>query len=140
MAASGEFSVFIQGMVSFPRIISFLASLSILLIAASVPVAGITIDTVVVGNAGNAADSDGIGSVGYAYHIGTYEVTNNQYTAFLNAADAGEVGFTRAFPVVLYSPILSRSKVRSSSVCESAENWRKCRSSRLTIASKGCPA
>ena len=46
-----------------------------------------------VGNAGNAADPlnsgavPGIGSVGYEYRIATTEVTNAQYTAFLNAVD-----------------------------------------------------
>jgi formylglycine-generating enzyme required for sulfatase activity len=40
---------------------------------------------VLVGNAGNAADSTGFGSVASAYHIGKFEVTNTQYAAFLNA-------------------------------------------------------
>ncbi len=57
------------------------------LLAASTASA-ITIDTVLVGNAGNANDSTGYGGVGYNYHIGTYEVTNGQYTAFLNAKAA----------------------------------------------------
>ncbi len=45
-----------------------------------------------VGNAGNAADSATgslYGAVAYAYQIGKYEVTNAQYTAFLNAVDPG---------------------------------------------------
>lgn len=46
----------------------------------------ITIETVPVGNAGNAADpTTGYGAVGYDYGIGKYEVTLNQYTEFLNA-------------------------------------------------------
>ena len=48
----------------------------------------ITIDTVLVGNAGNAADTGGTvgaGAVAYDYHIGTTEVTAGQYVAFLNA-------------------------------------------------------
>ncbi len=51
----------------------------------------INIDYVTVGNAENAADTTfdpvGYGAVGYVYNIGKYEVTNSQYTAFLNAAD-----------------------------------------------------
>jgi len=57
---------------------------------------GITIATVPVGNVGNTADTSahsgndaGQGAVSYAYNIGKYEVTNSQYAAFLNAADAG---------------------------------------------------
>jgi formylglycine-generating enzyme required for sulfatase activity len=50
--------------------------------------AAITIDTVAVGNAGNAADTTGYGSVGYNYNIGKYEVTAGQYTDFLNAVAA----------------------------------------------------
>ena len=56
--------------------------------AASAAFADINIDTVLVGNANNAADSTSYGSVSYNYHIGTYEVTNSQYTAYLNATAA----------------------------------------------------
>ena len=48
--------------------------------------ATVTIDYATVGNAGNAADpSTGYGAVGYEYQIGKYEVTNAQYSEFLNA-------------------------------------------------------
>src|SRR5262245_35851784 len=57
--------------------------------------ADIAIDTVIVGNAGNANDPrDGdsltpgiqnFGAVAYNYRVGTTEVTNAQYAAFLNA-------------------------------------------------------
>jgi len=52
--------------------------------------ASITIPTVPVGNIGNAPDSSGFGSVAYLYNIGTTEVTNAQYTAFLNAVGAND--------------------------------------------------
>jgi formylglycine-generating enzyme len=59
------------------------------LLAASSASAMINIDTVLVGNAGNSNDTaNPYGGVGYNYHIGTYEVTNSQYTAFLNATAA----------------------------------------------------
>ncbi len=55
----------------------------------------LTIDTVFVGDAGNAAANSsnasswgsnyGYGAVAYDYRIGTYEVTISQYTTFLNA-------------------------------------------------------
>lgn len=48
----------------------------------------ITIPTVPVGDAGNPNDpstANRYGSVGYAYRMGTTEVTNDQYVAFLNA-------------------------------------------------------
>ncbi|MBY0313703.1 MAG: formylglycine-generating enzyme family protein [Phycisphaerales bacterium] len=58
-------------------------------LSASVASASITIPTVPIGNPGNAADaSTGFGSVAYTYNIGTTEVTNEQYTAFLNAVAA----------------------------------------------------
>lgn len=50
--------------------------------------AAISIDTVFVGDAGNAADSSGYGDVSYDYYIGTYEVSNAQYASFLNAVAA----------------------------------------------------
>jgi sulfatase modifying factor 1 len=55
------------------------------LLAVSTVSAAIDIATVLVGDAGNANDTTGYGGVSYDYHIGTYEVTNSQYTAFLNA-------------------------------------------------------
>ena len=54
----------------------------------------ITIDTVYIGNLGNSADPmigfgnsslAGFGNVDYGYSIGKYEVTNQQYTTFLNS-------------------------------------------------------
>jgi sulfatase modifying factor 1 len=51
----------------------------------------ITVETVFVGNAGNANDpatGNLYGGVSYAYNIGEYEVTVGQYTAFLNAVAA----------------------------------------------------
>jgi sulfatase modifying factor 1 len=54
---------------------------------ASVP--AVTIDMVTVGNPGNAPNYPfngvSLGSVGYTYEIGKYEITAGQYTAFLNA-------------------------------------------------------
>jgi formylglycine-generating enzyme required for sulfatase activity len=56
-----------------------------LLVGTGVASSAITIQTVPVGNVGNAADTTGHGSVNYAYNIGEYDVTSSQYTAFLNA-------------------------------------------------------
>jgi formylglycine-generating enzyme len=46
----------------------------------------VDIDYVPVGNAGNANDSTGYGSVAYAYKIAKNETTISQYAEFLNAA------------------------------------------------------
>jgi formylglycine-generating enzyme required for sulfatase activity len=43
------------------------------------------IELVRVGDPGNPPDTNGFGSVPYEYHIGKYEITNEQYCAFLNA-------------------------------------------------------
>jgi len=67
-----------------------------LAMVAGVASAEINIDFVTVGNAGNAGELSGegaggygldaiVGGVDYVYQIGKYEVTNAQYTAFLNA-------------------------------------------------------
>jgi formylglycine-generating enzyme required for sulfatase activity len=50
----------------------------------------VNIETVLVGNPGNAPDvhGAGYGAVDYEYNIGKYEVTAGQYTAFLNAVAA----------------------------------------------------
>src|SRR5262245_58814137 len=68
-----------------------------LLIASSA--SAVTMDWTPIGNPGNACDpqSQGcFGAVGYAYNIGTYEVTNAQYAEFLNAKAAFD-------PLGLYS-------------------------------------
>jgi formylglycine-generating enzyme required for sulfatase activity len=59
------------------------------LLAAPASADSITYEVVTVGDPGNANDTggSGIGSVGYSYQIGTYDVTIGQYTAFLNAVD-----------------------------------------------------
>jgi formylglycine-generating enzyme len=55
-------------------------------VAALVSVAsGVDIETVAVGNVGNSADSTGYGAVDYEYNIGKYEVSNAEYSEFLNA-------------------------------------------------------
>ena len=60
----------------------------------------ITIPSVDVGDVNNPPDwGPGYGSVGYNYSIGTYEVTLNQYCAFLNAVGATD-------PYALYNPYL----------------------------------
>jgi len=61
------------------------------LLAASTASVAITIDTVLVGDAGNTGEvqvGGTFGAVSYDYHIGTHEVTNAQYASFLNAAAA----------------------------------------------------
>ncbi|WP_324726070.1 formylglycine-generating enzyme family protein [Actomonas aquatica] len=64
---------------------------SLLLLTTSLAQSDVSIATVEVGSTGNAADSrTGWGAVSYTYHIGTYEVTNAQYTAFLNAKAADD--------------------------------------------------
>lgn len=55
-----------------------------LLLAASAATQAAPMATVTVGKPGNAADSTGYGAVAYEYKIGKYEVTNEQYCAFLN--------------------------------------------------------
>jgi formylglycine-generating enzyme len=64
----------------------------ILSLAASIAAQAITIDTVTVGNPGNAPDTavmndgtTGYGEVDYTYKIGKFEITAGQYVAFLNA-------------------------------------------------------
>ncbi len=68
-----------------PRHFLFAAGL---LVASSA--SAITIDTVLVGDAGNLDDTTGFGGVSYDYYIGTHEVTNSQYASFLNAAAASD--------------------------------------------------
>jgi sulfatase modifying factor 1 len=45
----------------------------------------VNVDTVMVGDAGNAADSTGYGAVTDVFAVGKYEVTSGQYSTFLNS-------------------------------------------------------
>ena len=74
----------------------------------------VTIDWVTVGDPNNAADTTGYGTVTDAYRIGTYEVTIQQYTNFLNAA-------AKSDPYDLYKVMMPR-----------ATSWAVTRSRRTT--------
>jgi formylglycine-generating enzyme required for sulfatase activity len=57
----------------------------------SLPASAVTVETVFVGDIGNACDTQTnrcFGAVGYNYDIAKYEVTNDQYTEYLNAIAA----------------------------------------------------
>lgn len=60
-----------------------------------------TMDWVSVGNPGNKPDSAGFGAVNYGYQISKFEVTNAQYTEFLNDAAASD-------PFELYDPDMAQ--------------------------------
>jgi len=76
---------------------------SVILLLFTADARAVTIRTVPVGNAGNAADTrydaTGFGSVDHVYQIGKYEVTAGQYTEFLN-------GVAKADPIGLYNTVL----------------------------------
>ncbi len=79
--------------------------------------AAITIDTVTVGNPGNAEDPfTNFGAVSYTYNIGTYEVTVGQYAAFLNAVAATDTFglYNPAMTSDLHSAGISQSGVSGS--------------------------
>lgn len=67
--------------------------LAVVFYAGAVSASALTIETVPVGNPGNAGELSGggfgwdriCGAVGYSYNIAKYEVTAGQYTDFLNA-------------------------------------------------------
>ena len=70
--------------------------------------AAVAMDWTPIGDPGNACDPQGLsfgeliclGSVGYSYNVGTYEVTNAQYAEFLNAKAAAD-------PLGLYDTAMS---------------------------------
>jgi sulfatase modifying factor 1 len=74
----------------------------------------VTMQTVHVGNPGNTNDSNNgsvYGGVPYAYNIGTYDVTLNQYTAFLNAVAKSDSNnlYNPSMATDLHSAGISRS-------------------------------
>jgi sulfatase modifying factor 1 len=65
-----------------------------------------------VGNPSNPADTtveidgtSGYGSVPYAYNIGTYDVTNSQYVAFLNSNDPTGANTLGLYTIFMSDPI-----------------------------------
>jgi formylglycine-generating enzyme len=66
-----------------------------------------TMPTVAIGNPGNTADTRyvaaGVGSVGYQYRIGKYEVTNAQYVEFLNGVDPSGRNMLALYDVLMTS-------------------------------------
>jgi len=72
------------------------AVFSVVMLATETHATPVTIDWVTVGDPGNAADTTGYGAVAESFRIGKYEVTIQQYTAFLNAVAASD-------PYSLYS-------------------------------------
>ena len=64
---------------------SVVALLVVTCCATTFPTYAVNYEMVTVGDAGNPPDTTGYGAVPYEYRIGKYEVTNAQYTAFLNA-------------------------------------------------------
>src|SRR5262245_51969646 len=72
-------------------LIHTLAVALLVLHSAPSPATAAMIDTVPIGNAGNAADgSGGFGSIAYPFRIGKTEITNSQYVQFLNAVAASD--------------------------------------------------
>jgi formylglycine-generating enzyme required for sulfatase activity len=73
--------------------IEFAVLLQCILLLCSQSVSAVNIEMVTVGNPGNAPDMrynldkrpEGFGAVNYDYQIGKYEITQGQYTEFLNA-------------------------------------------------------
>ena len=61
-------------------------------VASAEIIQGIDIDFVIIGNAGNAVAPIGHGAVAYAYNIGKYEVTNEQWNAFTARPRRGDIG------------------------------------------------
>jgi formylglycine-generating enzyme required for sulfatase activity len=62
----------------------------------------VVIQTVAVADPGNAADTNGLGSVPRRIRVGLYEVTNEQYVVFLNAVAAAD-------PNGLYNTLMTTS-------------------------------
>lgn len=81
-------------------------AITLLLSTASLALAQplITIDTLTVGNGGNANDVTGFGAVPYEFLIGKYEVTISQYATFLNAVAVVE---PEAYIASLWNPAMA---------------------------------
>jgi formylglycine-generating enzyme required for sulfatase activity len=92
------------------RLLPLLAR-TMLLVSIAASASAVTMAWTPIGNPGNACDpqlEECFGAVGYAYGIGTNEVTNGQYAEFLNAiasTDTNEI-----FEPILFSPLSGISR------------------------------
>jgi hypothetical protein len=78
---------------------------------------GVTIDTVIIGDAGNPNDpATGAlyGGVNYDYRIGKYEVNVGQYVAFLNAVAATDTYGLFNTQMETFAPLASIARVGTS--------------------------
>ena len=91
------------------RLMKTTAALTLVIVAfsCSKSVRAVTFDWATVGNPGNLDDDTGYGGVDYAYRISKHEVTNAQYTEFLNAVDP-----TGANPTSLYNSSMASNARR----------------------------
>ena len=91
----------------------------------------VNMDYVTVGNPGNTSDpTTGYGAVGYTYKIGKYEVTNAQYTDFLNAVDPSGVN-----PNGIHNPLMDSDPRGGIAFNAAADNGSKY-STRSNMANK----
>lgn len=100
----GNVTEYARGKIPVKRMLA--VAIAVLAMLASQASATVSIDYVTVGDVGNPSDpltGNVFGSVGYTYGIGTYEVTLNQYTEFLNAVAAIDD------PNNLYEPLMGNT-------------------------------
>jgi formylglycine-generating enzyme required for sulfatase activity len=69
----------------YSRFVSFCLPLAAAFFLFTSPASAVTLDWVTVGDPGNDADTTGRGAVADVYQISMYEITNADYTEFLNA-------------------------------------------------------
>jgi formylglycine-generating enzyme len=93
------------------------------------PCPPVVIETVTIGNPGNAADTryvtPGYGAVDYVYNIGKYEVTAGQYCEFLNAVAATDT-YSLYHPAMWlnsYGCKIERSGTSGNYTYSVAEDW-----------------
>jgi len=84
-----------------------------------------SLETVHVGNPGNAADTTGYGAVACEYNIGKYEVTAGQYTEFLNAVAATDTYglYSTSMDISSYGCQIQRSGSSGSYTYSIAGDW-----------------
>lgn len=95
------------------------------ILLAPYPVSAITMNWSYVGDPGNSADTTGYGAVNYAYYIGTYDVTQGQYVAFLNANDP-----TGANPLDLFNSVMNNGSESG----DISFNWSAASGSKYSVS------